>query len=133
MCYVIDCYIGMIINKAWWLGRGAEAGPGGDLVHWILCPLPALSTLPTFCVHPDTDTPHLSSHQEIANCSCSILHQRYGGKMVIFSFLAPPTLHLASLLHHVLTARASLRSAVTLIFTQHYISSSTCKLLVLPA
>ena len=58
MCYVIDCYIGMIINKSLVAGPrcGGWAGPGGDLVHWILCPLPALSTLPTFCVPPDTDT-----------------------------------------------------------------------------
>ena len=126
----------MIINKS--LVAGPRCGGWAGRGPSPLDTLPAARTLHSANIlcssrHRYKRPRHLSSHQEIANCSCSILHQRYGGEMVVFSLPAPSTLHLPSLLHHVLTARAGLRSAVTLIFTQHYISSSTCKLLVLPA
>ena len=132
MCYVIDCYIGMIINKSLVAGLrcGGWAGRGPSPLDTLPA---ALSTLPTFCIPPDTETPSPPPHsdQQIANWRL-LLHAAFctkdmEGKRSFWASLRPPPCSL----HHVLPARAGLRSAVTLIFTQHYISSTTCKLLVL--
>ena len=76
MCYVIDCYIGMIINKSLVAGLrcGGWAGRGPSPLDTLPA---ALSTLPTFCIPPDTETPPSPpphSDEQIANWRLLLQH-----------------------------------------------------------
>ena len=76
MCYVIDFYIGMIINKSLVAGLrcGGWAGRGPSPLDTLPA---ALSTLPTFCIPPDTETPPSPpphSDEQIANWRLLLQH-----------------------------------------------------------